>query len=127
MSHEHPFGYWLRRSRKALDLTQTQLAEQVGCSADTIRKLEAEERRPSRQIVERLAEIFNMPAAERTAFLRFARGDWHSTPFAAQEDIPWKVPAKSLHSHLPATTTSLIGRRKEIALILEYLLNNEIR
>jgi predicted ATPase/transcriptional regulator with XRE-family HTH domain len=127
MSQEHPFGYWLKRSRKALDLTQTNLAKKVGCSTDTIRKLEAEERRPSAQIAERLAEIFNIPEAERAAFLRFARGDWHSTPFTNKEDIPWNVSDKSSRSNLPGTSTSLIGRQKEIALLQKYFLNNEIR
>ena len=127
MSQEHPFGYWLKRRRKALDLTQAELAKKVGCSAETIRKLEAEERRPSAQIVERLAEILNISEDERTAFLRFARGDWHSTPFATKEDIPWKVPEKPSRSNLPATTTSLIGRQKEIALLHGYVRNTEIR
>ena len=127
MSQEHPFGYWLKRRRKALDLTQAELAKKVGCSAETIRKLEAEERRPSAQIVERLAEILNISEDERTAFLRFARGDWHSTPFAIKNDLPWKVPEKPSRSNLPATTTSLIGRQKEIALLHGYVRNTEIR
>src|SRR5215208_3118696 len=49
------FGYWIRRRRKALDLTQDELARQVGCALSTIRKIEADERRPSRQVAERLA------------------------------------------------------------------------
>jgi transcriptional regulator with XRE-family HTH domain len=73
---QRSFGYWLRLKRKALDLTQQKLAEQVGYSAADIRKLEAEERRPSTQFVERLAELFAIPTSERTAFFRFARGDW---------------------------------------------------
>lgn len=127
MSQEHPFGYWIRRSRKALDLTQTELAKKVGCSAETIRKLEAEERRPSAQIAERLAEIFDVPEAERAAFLRFARGDWHSTPFATKEDIPWKVLEKPSRSNLPATVTSFIGREQEIMEIRDYLSSPTIR
>ena len=39
------FGYWLRRRRKALDLTQEALARQVGCAVITIRKIEADELR----------------------------------------------------------------------------------
>jgi transcriptional regulator with XRE-family HTH domain len=58
MSEQRPFGDWLKRRRKALDLTQAALADQVGCSAATIRKLEDEERRPSAQIVDRLAGTF---------------------------------------------------------------------
>src|SRR5687767_9105116 len=96
---EHSFGTWLRRRRKALDLTQDGLADRVGCSIAMIRKIESEERRPSAQIIERLAETLNISEDERTAFLRFARGDWHSTPFAINKDVPWKVSAKSSHSN----------------------------
>ena len=39
------FGYWVRRRRKALDLTQAALAQRVGCAKVTIQKIEAEERR----------------------------------------------------------------------------------
>jgi len=39
------FGYWLRRRRKALDLTQEALAGRVSCSVFSIRKIEADERR----------------------------------------------------------------------------------
>src|SRR5260221_8498148 len=82
------FGEWLRRQRRALDLTQEELARQVGCSAITLRKLEAEERRPSKQIAERLAEVLHVPPDDRPAFLRFARGN----PFAAPAEA--KAPEK---------------------------------
>jgi len=62
---EVSFGEWLKRQRTAAGLTQKQLAEQVNCSMITLRKIEAEERRPSAQIVEQLAEIFNIPREER--------------------------------------------------------------
>jgi len=35
MEHTASFGYWLRRRRKALDLTQADLVQRVGCSLDT--------------------------------------------------------------------------------------------
>src|SRR4030095_7926814 len=85
----HSFGNWLRLRRKALDLTQDGLADRVGCSVAMIRKIESEERRPSAQIIERLAEIFNIPPSEQSAFLRFARGDWKSTPESGAESAPW--------------------------------------
>jgi transcriptional regulator with XRE-family HTH domain len=50
------FGLWLKERRRLLDLTQTDLANGVGCSVVTIRKIEADERRPSRQIAELLAD-----------------------------------------------------------------------
>jgi transcriptional regulator with XRE-family HTH domain len=88
MVEAHSFGYWLRLKRKALDLTREGLAQRVGCSAATIQKLEEEERRPSAQMAERLAEIFNIPPNEQSAFLRFARGELHSRIAETYEDAP---------------------------------------
>jgi predicted ATPase/transcriptional regulator with XRE-family HTH domain len=131
MQEQHSFGYWLRLKRKALDLTREALADRVGCSVSTIRKLEEEERRPSAQIAELLAEIFKIPTTERTAFLRFARGDWRSAPSLGDEEAPWNVSTPALsqqpRSNLPATFTSLIGRDKDIAAVQDYLTNPDIR
>src|SRR6266545_3268645 len=69
------FGYWVRRRRKALDLTQGDLARRVGCAEVTIQKIEADARRPSRQIAERLAQQLAIPADERAAFLQCARAE----------------------------------------------------
>jgi class 3 adenylate cyclase/tetratricopeptide (TPR) repeat protein/DNA-binding XRE family transcriptional regulator len=69
------FGDWIRRRRKALDLTREALAQQVGCAVVTIRKIESDERRPSRQIAERLAECLQVPADQRAAFLQAARAE----------------------------------------------------
>jgi predicted ATPase/DNA-binding XRE family transcriptional regulator len=124
---EHSFGYWLRLRRKALDLTQDALADRVGCSAGMIRKIESEERRPSTQIVERLAEILSIPEEEQTAFLRFARGMLLSTPGKTEEHFPWHTTTKSTHTNLPATVTSFIGREQEIMEIRDYLSSPNIR
>ena len=53
---EYSFGSWVKRRRKALDLTQDELARRVGCSLSLIFKIESDERRPSRQIAKLLAE-----------------------------------------------------------------------
>jgi non-specific serine/threonine protein kinase len=126
MEH-HSFGNWLRLKRKALDLTRQGLADRVGYSAETIRKIENEERRPSPQMAEHLAKLFDIPELERAAFLRFARGDWRAAPGESKEDLPWQFSTKSIRSNLPATVTSLIGRAQEIALLREYLLEDDIR
>ena len=67
------FGYWVRRRRRALDLTQDELARRVGCSVITIRKIEADARRPSTQVAERLADQLNIAPADRAAFIKVAR------------------------------------------------------
>ena len=50
MDGDTTFGAWLKSRRRHLDMTQKGLAHQVGCSVGTIRKMEADERRPSRQL-----------------------------------------------------------------------------
>jgi class 3 adenylate cyclase len=74
MDLELTFGQWLRRNRKAYDLTQAELALQAGCAVGTLRKFEADELRPSKQLAARLANVLGIPEAERTAFVAYARG-----------------------------------------------------
>src|SRR5688572_15129255 len=70
---DHSFGNWVRRRRKSLDLTQQELARRVGCSTSLIFKLESDERRPSRQVAELLAEHLQIPPDQRDLFLKVAR------------------------------------------------------
>lgn len=48
----YSFGYWVLQRRKALDWTRADLAKRVGWATETIKKIERDERRPSRQIAE---------------------------------------------------------------------------
>jgi transcriptional regulator with XRE-family HTH domain len=70
------FGAWLKRRRKALDLTQDALARLVGCSVVSIRKFESDIQRPSRQLAELLAQHLAIPPEERATFVQFARQGW---------------------------------------------------
>ena len=81
---QRSFGDWLRQRRRERDLTREELAQQIGCSVVMLRKLEAEERRPSKQMAERLADVLQVPPDDRANFLRFSRGD----PFAAPSAAP---------------------------------------
>src|SRR4051794_37391579 len=65
MATDPSIGAWMRRRRRQLDLTQEELARQAGCSTFTIRKLEVDERRPSKQLAERLALFLAIPSDER--------------------------------------------------------------
>jgi predicted ATPase/DNA-binding XRE family transcriptional regulator len=127
MSNNQSFGAWLRQRRRALDLTQEELAQQVGCSAITLRKLEAEERKPSKQIAERLAEVLHITLDDQPAFLRFARGD----PFAAPS-TPLTEPAQPVEQtpnrsdNLPIQLTSFIGREKELAAVARLLTSTRL-
>ena len=54
MSELFSFGAWVRQRRRALDLTREELAALIGCAVTTIRHIETDERRPSKQLAARL-------------------------------------------------------------------------
>jgi tetratricopeptide (TPR) repeat protein/DNA-binding XRE family transcriptional regulator len=125
----HSFGYWLRRRRKALDLTQEALAQRVCCSGFTIRKIEADERRPSRRLAERLTTALAIPEEERRDFLAAARA-LHATnrlrldPTPVGTDAHASGPAASIHSPpgsaigAASDTTPFVGRSNEYGLLI---------
>jgi transcriptional regulator with XRE-family HTH domain/tetratricopeptide (TPR) repeat protein len=112
------FGYWLRRRRKALDLTQEALAERVSCSGFAIRKIEADERRPSLPLAHRLADALAVPADERRAFLDAARAVKSAIhlPLAG-------VPATKRESAIYAIAENapFVGRSKEYDLLTQLI------
>jgi predicted ATPase/transcriptional regulator with XRE-family HTH domain len=118
-----PFGAWLKRQRRARDLTQEELASRIGCASVTLHKIETGERRPSKQILERLAEILEIPPREQPGFVAYARavypGEAGPLPVSAPEapvPSPWQAPLPDQPNHnLPFQLTSFIGREREIA------------
>ncbi len=103
------FGTWLRQKRRALDLTQKALAHQVGCAEITVRRMEADEYKPSNELAQVLFEKLGIPEPERAHWVRFARGlaeypELQSTSFSSREH----------KTNLPIALTSFIGREKEI-------------
>ena len=69
------FGEWVGRRRRALDLTQEELAQRAGCSKFALRKIESGERKPSKQLAELLAKALEIPPDEQKTFIRVARGE----------------------------------------------------
>jgi transcriptional regulator with XRE-family HTH domain len=120
MENSTSFGYWLSRQRKALDLTQHALADLVGYSVATIKKIEADERRPSRQMAERLADYLSIPDDQRAIFIECARGlrPMDHIPLARE---PAPAPSAGMPSNLPIPLTPLIGRAGEIAAVRRVL------
>jgi predicted ATPase/transcriptional regulator with XRE-family HTH domain len=110
------FGTWLKVRRKALDLTQQDLADQVGYSVVTIRKIESGVLRPSKDSVERFADVLAISDEERPHFLEFAR----------QRDVSLSIPSngakvRSPTSHLPVQPTPFVGKASELQQIATYL------
>ncbi|PLS77801.1 MAG: hypothetical protein CYG59_21895 [Chloroflexi bacterium] len=120
MDHDFSFGAWLQQRRKALDLTQADLGQCVGCSADHIRNLEADRRRPSKEIAEHLAKCLRIAEQDQQAFLRFTRGESSTivpSPMSkTSPPLPWQQ-RESLRPHLPTLPTPLIGREREMAAV----------
>jgi transcriptional regulator with XRE-family HTH domain len=94
------FGGWLKRRRKALDLTQADLARLVGCAVVSIRKIEADEQRPSRQTAKRLAQQLQIAPDEQATFVQFARLGLDEVPPAlpipATAQLPSRLPQNLL-------------------------------
>ena len=111
----HSFGYWLRRRRKALDLTQEVLAQRVSVSVFSIRKIESDERRPSRRLAERLAATLAVPDAEREAFLQASRA-LRSLERLPLDGLPAQQGAAPVPAAVPPPSTEatpFVGRGRE--------------
>jgi predicted ATPase/class 3 adenylate cyclase/DNA-binding XRE family transcriptional regulator len=85
----YSFGEWLRQRRSALLLSREDLAHQVGCAVVTLRKIEADERRPSQAIAERLADLLELSGDDRMVFIQVARG------LATADRLPPPIPRGS--------------------------------
>lgn len=130
MDDLYSFGTWLKQRRHTLDLTQAELAQQVGCATVTLQKIELDERRPSKDIAERLAEVLDIPLEERPGFLKSARGERvldHLARSREQEPAPPWHPASSSTSNLPVPLTPLIGRHEALAAVTRLLYDPTIR
>src|SRR5260221_10719216 len=105
MAFNGMFGSWLSQRRKALDLTQMDLANQVSCSVTTIRKIERDIRRPSKQIAERLADVLAISLDKRAAFVAFARRSGN-----AAASTPAQTGSGAALHNLPLQPTPFVGR-----------------
>ena len=123
MNREVSFGRWMRKQRKALDLTQDKLAHKVGCALVTIRKIEADERRPSTQLARLLAQHLEIKQEDYPAFLRLAR---MATP-ANRPALPVWSSSGRQRTNLPVPLTSLIGRDEDVAAVSALIVHQETR
>ncbi len=125
MESPSTFGEWLRQSRNELHLTREQFARRVGCSVSALRKIEDGERRPSGQITELMANCLNIPPAERSTFVKVARGEWSMDRLASPAK-PSAGPSVSsasttLRTNLPVLPTPLIGRQRDVEELSQLL------
>jgi transcriptional regulator with XRE-family HTH domain len=125
MDDSRTFGRWLKEQRAALGLTQEQLAERIGYSVETIHKIEAGKRRPSRQAVELLASCLTIAPEARSAFLQFARPPAPTT--AGGRPTAPGGPRPVVAGALPMELTPLVGRDAEVSALAEYMRRSDTR
>jgi predicted ATPase/DNA-binding XRE family transcriptional regulator len=99
MNAEAGFGSHVRGRREALGLTRKQLAHRVGCSIETVRKIETGVRHPSRQMADLLAQVLSLDRQTMSA----------------------------QPTNLPAPLTSFIDRTSELAAVRARLTQPDVR
>jgi transcriptional regulator with XRE-family HTH domain len=131
MEAQVSFGGWVVQQRKALDLTREQLARRVGCSVSGLRKIESDERRPSRQVAELLADCLQVPCDQRPTFVKAARGvervERLGTPLTVSAAVRTKPAPPCPASNLPTPSMPLIGREDELAMLARLLRDSQCR
>jgi predicted ATPase/DNA-binding XRE family transcriptional regulator/Tfp pilus assembly protein PilF len=120
MSADLTFSRWVKERRKSLDLTQEELASQIGCSLEMIQKIEGGSRRPSKQMSELLAQHLLVKPGEHATFVRFARGE--AGPEEGSDARDREVP-----HNLPAQLTPLIGRATDVEAVCSYIMREDVR
>lgn len=105
------FGYWVRRRRLALDLTQAALARGVGCSAAMIKKIEHDQRRPSRTMATRLAETLGIAPDLRSTFIAAGLGELTPERLGPTAGAGGAPPWMSA----PSAPATVVGRDAELA------------
>ncbi|MCX6059398.1 MAG: tetratricopeptide repeat protein [Chloroflexi bacterium] len=114
------FGKWLRQKRRALDLTQEAFADQVSCARITLRRIESDALKPSKELALVLLEKVGIPKSDCAAWLPFARG-LGDPP--VKQTIPLPAP---IRNNLPASLTTFIGREKEQADVINLITKNRL-
>src|SRR4051812_9759492 len=112
------FGEWVKLRRSFLGLTQAELARRAGCAAITLRKIEAGDSRPSRDVAAQLAEHLNLLGPTRALFIQVARGERGADalpPPTHTDGAALPRPPPPYPSNLPTPPASLIGREQDVA------------
>ena len=115
INEEIPFGTWLRRERRRLDLSRQALADRAGCAEITLRRIESGTLKPSKELARILLEQIGIPGSEHERWIPFARG-LSGYPEQSATSV-----TKGSPSNLPVYLTTFIGRAREIVEIAQLL------
>jgi class 3 adenylate cyclase len=75
MTEEIPFGVWLRKQRRAMDLSRQVLASQISCAEITLRRIEAGTLVASRELAAIILENLGIPKYMLEHWVNYARGE----------------------------------------------------
>lgn len=115
MEGELSFGEWLRRRRGGSGLTQTKFAGSWGCAPISLRKIEAEDRRPSTELALRIAEVLCVPKNLRDTFVRYARGEVLAGSYVNGSHHHDGIKIETRQSRLPQAPYEVLGRDEPLA------------
>lgn len=73
MTNADSFGQWLKSQRLSMGLRQKDFARQVYCAPITLRKIEADQLRPSFDLARIIVEQFRLPPHEASELILLAR------------------------------------------------------
>ena len=110
MTEPLPFGEWLRKQRRALDLSRQDLAHQVGCAEITLRRIEAGRLKPSKALASILLQKVGIPQNELEQWVRFARG-LEGMPNSQMSSVPdsgKKITSQMTRVSLPTGTVTFL-------------------
>ncbi len=114
MEEKISFGEWLRKQRRALDLSRQAFADLVGCAEVTLRRIEAGTLKPSKELANILMEKLGIPETQHPQWISFARG---------LSSLPTQSPLSSNkpQSNLSLSLTSFVGRENEQAQVINLV------
>src|SRR5690349_1422308 len=123
------FGQWVKDQRKALGLTQAELAQRVACSKSMINKIEGGLRIPTSPLLALLAQHLKITPNEYAEFVHLAQPHLlvEADPFFRRAD---RNAADVSHAPVKGhriPLTPLIGREREVAAVKTALQQPEIR
>jgi transcriptional regulator with XRE-family HTH domain len=98
-SQINAFAERVRSRRRALDVTQEEIARRIGTTTPYVGHLEAGKRHPSEKVVVKLADALGIDRAELFLLANPQAGAIIAPPVQSSEDSPWEEFHKDKRLH----------------------------